>query len=110
MLSVLRHLRYGAVCVNIPPCPAFYSALLPLHLIIKLPLSECNDFLKLFGLCNNVTIFLRQVILNNGIPFPIKAPAYSDETIAALREAESIAKNGPHRFNTTDEMFKELGI
>jgi DNA-damage-inducible protein J len=56
-----------------------------------------------------VTIFLRQVVLNNGIPFPVKAPMYNDETLAALREAENIAKNGPHRFSTAGEMFKELG-
>ncbi|MDR1603443.1 MAG: type II toxin-antitoxin system RelB/DinJ family antitoxin [Gracilibacteraceae bacterium] len=74
--------------------------------------SQADNVLRFLGLTTSeaVTIFLRQVILNNGIPFPVKAPMYNDETLAALREAESIAKNGPHRFNTTDEMFKELGI
>lgn len=74
--------------------------------------SQADNVLRYLGMTTSeaVTIFLRQVVLNNGIPFPVKAPAYNDETIAALREAESIAKNGPHRFNTTSEMFKELGI
>jgi DNA-damage-inducible protein J len=74
--------------------------------------SQADNVLRFLGLTTSeaVTIFLRQVILNNGIPFPVKAPMYNDETLAALREAESIAKNGPHRFDTTDEMFKELGI
>ncbi|MDR3120364.1 MAG: type II toxin-antitoxin system RelB/DinJ family antitoxin [Clostridiales bacterium] len=74
--------------------------------------SQADYVLRYLGMTTSeaVTIFLRQVILNNGIPFPIKAPAYNDETIAALREAESIAKNGPHRFSTTDEMFLNLGI
>jgi DNA-damage-inducible protein J len=74
--------------------------------------SQADNVLRYLGMTTSeaVTIFLRQVILNNGIPFPIKAPAYSDETVTALREAESIAKSGPHRFDTTAEMFKELGI
>jgi len=74
--------------------------------------SQADSVLQYLGMTTSeaVTIFLRQVVLNNGIPFPIKAPAYNDETIAALREAESIAKNGPHRFDTAGEMFKDLGI
>jgi DNA-damage-inducible protein J len=73
---------------------------------------QADNVLKYLGMTTSeaVTIFLRQVILNNGIPFPVKAPAYNDETLDALREAESIAKNGPHRFGDTNEMFKELGI
>ena len=35
---------------------------------------------------------------------------YNDETLDAMREAELIAKHGPHRFDTADEMFKDLGI
>jgi DNA-damage-inducible protein J len=74
--------------------------------------SQADSVLQYLGMTTSeaVTVFLRQVILNNGIPFPVRAPAYNDETLAALRDAESIAKNGPHRFNTADEMFKELGI
>jgi DNA-damage-inducible protein J len=73
---------------------------------------QADTVLQYLGMTTSeaVTIFLRQVILNNGIPFPIKAPAYNEETIAALREAENIAQNGPHRFSTAAEMFKELGI
>jgi DNA-damage-inducible protein J len=74
--------------------------------------SQADSVLQYLGMTTSeaVTVFLRQVVLNNGIPFLIKAPAYNDETLAALREAESIAKNGPPRFNTVDEMFKDLGI
>jgi len=32
------------------------------------------------------------------------------ETVTALKEAEDIAKNGPHRFNTAEEMFDSPGI
>ena len=33
-----------------------------------------------------VTIFLRQVVLNDGIPFEIKRPKYNKETIDAINE------------------------
>jgi DNA-damage-inducible protein J len=74
--------------------------------------SQADAVLQYLGMTTSeaVTIFLRQVVLNNGIPFPVKAPAYNAETIAALREAEDIAKNRSHRFNTAQEMFEELGI
>ena len=74
--------------------------------------SQADSVLQFLGMTTSeaVTVFLRQVILNNGIPFAIKAPAYNDETVAALREAEEIAKNGLHRFNSTEEMFESLGI
>jgi DNA-damage-inducible protein J len=74
--------------------------------------SQADNVLQYLGMTTSeaVTIFLRQVVLTNGIPFLVKAPAYNDETLDALREAESIAKNGPHRFNTADEMFRELNI
>jgi DNA-damage-inducible protein J len=73
---------------------------------------RADSVLQYLGMTTSeaVTIFLRQVILNNGIPFPVRIPTYNDETLAALHEAESIAQNGPHRFNTAGEMFKDLGI
>ena len=45
-----------------------------------------------------------------GIDPEIKAPVCNDETAAALQEAENIAKNGPFRFNSAEEMFNDLGI
>jgi DNA-damage-inducible protein J len=74
--------------------------------------SQADSVLQYLGMTTSeaVTIFLQQVILCNDIPFPIKTTAYNDETIASLKEAESIAKKGPHRFGSVAEMFKELGI
>ena len=74
--------------------------------------TQADSVLSYLGMTTSeaVNIFLRQVILNRGIPFAIKAPAYNDETLTALKDAENIAKNGPHRFNTADEMFQDLGI
>ena len=74
--------------------------------------SQADSVLQFLGMTTSeaVTIFLRQVVLQNGIPFSIKAPSYNEETLAALREAKEIAQNGPHRFHTAGEMFESLGI
>jgi DNA-damage-inducible protein J len=38
-----------------------------------------------------INIFLHQSIIENGIPFKIKKPRYSRETMEALQEAKDIA-------------------
>jgi hypothetical protein len=47
MLSVGGTFGMGRFVGRKPPCPAFYSVL-PLFFIIRLPVSECNDFLSVF--------------------------------------------------------------
>nr|DAQ07620.1 MAG TPA: addiction module antitoxin [Caudoviricetes sp.] len=54
-----------------------------------------------------VSIFLRQVILNRGLPFDVKLPKYNEETEEAMREARKISKNGKG-FNDIDSLFEEL--
>jgi DNA-damage-inducible protein J len=39
-----------------------------------------------------INIFLNQVILTGGLPFPVKIPEPNKETLAALKEAEDIRK------------------
>jgi len=39
-----------------------------------------------------INIFLNQVILTGGLPFPVKIPGPNKETLAALKEAEDIRK------------------
>ncbi len=56
-----------------------------------------------------VNIFLRQSIREHGIPFDLKLSIPSEETKKAIREAE----NGigmSKTFNSTDELFEDLGI
>jgi len=56
-----------------------------------------------------VNVFLRQAIRHNGIPFEIKADIPNAETIAAIKEAEEMIKNGTGRkFNSVEELFEEL--
>lgn len=57
-----------------------------------------------------VTIFLKQVVLTESIPFNIKKPKYNDETLEAIKEALEIIKN-PDKyksFNNIEELMEEL--
>ena len=40
-----------------------------------------------------INIYLKQIILNSGIPFEIKMPQFSDEMLKAVKEADEIMKN-----------------
>lgn len=57
-----------------------------------------------------VTIFLKQVVLTESIPFEIKKPRYNKETIEAIKEALDIIKNPENHqsFNSVDELMEEL--
>lgn len=57
-----------------------------------------------------VTIFLKQVVLTESIPFNIKKPKYNDETLEAIKEALEMIKN-PDKyksFNNVEELMEEL--
>ena len=54
-------------------------------------------------------IFVRQSIRDGGIPFEITLNQPSKDTIAAMREAERIAKDPSVKgYNDLDELFAEL--
>lgn len=57
-----------------------------------------------------VNIFLRQAIINNGLPFEVKLPAPNEETLAALAEVEEMKKNPSARplYKDSDSLFKEI--
>ena len=56
-----------------------------------------------------VSIFVRQAILEGGIPFEIALNQPNKETIAAMLEAERIAKDPSVKgYNDLDELFAEL--
>ena len=54
-----------------------------------------------------INVFLKQVILNDGIPFEIKKPKYNKETIQAIEDTKN-GKNLSKTFDSVDEMFEEL--
>lgn len=44
-------------------------------------------------LSSAVNIFLKQVVLQGGLPFQVKYPQYKLEVLAAMEEAEALSKN-----------------
>ena len=52
-----------------------------------------------------INLFLRQVALNKGLPFPVSIP--NADTLAAMDELE---QGGGKKFETTDDFFRDLGI
>lgn len=73
---------------------------------------EVEDTLEYLGMniADAVTIFLRQVVLNDGIPFEIKKPKYNKETIDAINEVKEMLKN-PEKYksyNSIEELMEDL--
>lgn len=57
-----------------------------------------------------INIYLRQIILNSGIPFEIKQPQFSDEMLEAIAEADEILEN-PDKYKSysnINELLEEL--
>lgn len=61
------------------------------------------------SLSTATNVFLRQVILHNGLPFPVELEEPNAETIAAMEEAERIAHDpNTKRFTSVEDLFKDL--
>ena len=62
------------------------------------------------SLSEAINMFLHQIKLNNGIPFKLKYPSFSDEMEEALKEAEEMMKN-PNAYpsyNNVKELVEAL--
>lgn len=55
-----------------------------------------------------ISIFLNQVILRGGLPFDVKIPEPNAATLKAMSDAENSVDL--HKFDSAEEMFRELGI
>ena len=62
---------------------------------------EAEETLNELGMniAEAITVFLKQVVLTDSIPFMIKKPKYTEEMIEAIQEAKEIAKN-PDKYKT----------
>lgn len=73
---------------------------------------EVEDTLEYLGMniADAVTIFLRQVVLNDGIPFEIKKPKYNKETTDAINEVKEMLKNPKkyESYNSVKELMENL--
>ena len=56
------------------------------------------------NIADAVTVFLKQVVMTNSIPFMIKKPKYNEETIKALKEADAIMEK-PENYKSYDNVY-----
>ena len=75
---------------------------------------EVEKILNALGMTSTeaINIYLKQIILNSGIPFEIKMPQFSDEMLEAISEAEEIEKH-PEKYNNhllTPKSKRYLGM
>ena len=54
-----------------------------------------------------VTIFLKQVVMTDSIPFVIRKPKYSEEMLDAIKEAQEIQKN-PDKYKSYNNLAEIL--
>lgn len=73
--------------------------------------AEADELFNALGmnLSTAFNIFVRQALREGGIPFEIKLDRPNKETIAAMLEAEKIARDPAVKgYNDLDELFAEL--
>ena len=57
-----------------------------------------------------INIFLNQIILSGGLPFPVKIPEPNKETLAALKEADDIRKGSANsKAKSVEDFVREMG-
>ena len=58
-----------------------------------------------------LTVFLRQTVRSNGIPFDLRLDVPNDETLEAIEEVRRMKKNPSlgKAYSDVDQMMKELG-
>ena len=62
------------------------------------------------NIADAVTIFLKQVVLTDGIPFTIRKPKFNKETLEAIEEADKIMEHPENykSYNSVYEMIEEI--
>lgn len=62
------------------------------------------------NIADAVTIFLKQVVMTDSIPFIIKKPRFNKETLEAIKEADEIMKHPENykSYNNVYEMVEEI--
>lgn len=72
-----------------------------------------TDLLNDLGLdlSSAVNIFLKQVVMQGGLPFQIKYPQYKPEVIEAMKEAKELSKNpDASKYNSFAEALEDMDI
>lgn len=69
---------------------------------------------ELFGelgldISSAINIFLRQSLLQGGLPFDVRLPQYRQEVIEAMKEAKKVSRDTNVKgYTDINEIFKEL--
>lgn len=75
---------------------------------LKASVEKVLDDLGL-SMSSAISLFLKQVVLHDGLPFPVKVP--NAETLAALNEVKALkAQLTNGKDLTKEEFYKDLGI
>ena len=63
------------------------------------------------NLSDAINMFLKQVVLHDGIPFDVKYPRFRPEVIEALEEAKRISRDpNTKRYGSFSEALEDLDI
>ncbi len=74
---------------------------------------QAVDLLEGLGmnLSDAVNMFLRQVILHNGIPFEVKYPRFKPEVAEAMEEARRISRDpNTKRYGSFKEALEDMDL
>lgn len=84
-----------------------------MHIRVKPEIKqEVEKILDTLGMTTTeaINIYLKQIILNCGLPFEVKTPQFSNEMLEAIKEADEIMKN-PEKYpsyNSVEELMEAL--
>lgn len=74
---------------------------------------EASQLLEGLGLSLSeaINIFLKQIILRNGIPFEVSYPQYRPEVIEAMEEGKRISRDpNTKKYNSFSEALKDMDL
>lgn len=56
-----------------------------------------------------ITIFLKQCVLHNGLPFAVEMPHYSQEVVEAMAEAKALSRDpSTKRYQSFSDALEDL--
>ena len=66
---------------------------------------EAEEILNNLGMTTTeaVNIYLKQIILNCGLPFSVRTPKFSDEMLESIAEADEMMKH-PEKYKSYDSV------
>lgn len=73
---------------------------------------EVEETLEDLGMniADAVTVFFKQIVMTESIPFAIRKPKYNKETVEAIKEAIAIMEKPDEykTFNSVEELMEDL--